>query len=103
MTKDEALKLALEAGFRVGPSREGPDDVWGVGANLERFAKLVEEKEREACAKLFDEAIPLMPFAQNDQGGCLMCGFTPKLAAQTIRARGQGIQNIEAKLRELNT
>ena len=49
MTKDEALKLALEAGFRVGPSREGPDDVWGVGANLERFAKLVEEKERKAC------------------------------------------------------
>jgi hypothetical protein len=53
------------------------------------FAKSVAEAEREACAKLFDEAIPLMPFAQNDQGGCLMCGFTPKLAAQTIRARGE--------------
>jgi hypothetical protein len=52
MTDKEALKLALEAGFRVGPSREGPDDVWGVGANLERFAKLVEEKEREACAEI---------------------------------------------------
>ena len=50
--KDEALKLALEAGFRVGPSREGPDDVWGVGANLERFATLVAFAEREACAKL---------------------------------------------------
>ena len=48
----EALKLALEAGFRVGPSREGPDDVWGVGANLERFAKLVAEKAiKEALAQ----------------------------------------------------
>ena len=47
------------------------------------------EAEREACAKMFDEAMPLVPFVQNDQGGCLVCGFTPKLAAETIRARGQ--------------
>jgi len=44
--------------------------------------------EREACAKMFDEVMPLVPFAQNDQGGCLTCGFTPKLAAAAIRARG---------------
>jgi hypothetical protein len=47
MTQDETIELARQAGFRVGPSRDGPDDVWGVGANLERFAKLVEAKERE--------------------------------------------------------
>ena len=35
------IEMAREAGFRVGPSRDGPDDVWGVGANLERFAALV--------------------------------------------------------------
>jgi hypothetical protein len=71
MTKDEALKLALGAGFRVGPSRDGPDDVWGVGANLERFAKLVEEKERESCWRM----------AENYDTGYE--------AATAIRARGE--------------
>ena len=47
MTQDKTIELARQAGFRVGPSRDGPDDVWGVGANLKRFAKLVAEKERE--------------------------------------------------------
>jgi hypothetical protein len=77
MTKDEALKLALEAGFRVGPSREGPDDVWGVGANLERFAKLVEEKEREACAKVCEETDDGTPYN------------LAKECAAAIRARGE--------------
>ena len=44
MTQEEIIELARRAGFRVGPSRDGPDDVWGVGADLERFAKLVAEK-----------------------------------------------------------
>ena len=48
MTEEELIDMARQAGFRVGPSRDGPDDVWGVGANLKRFAKLVAEKEREA-------------------------------------------------------
>ena len=47
MTQDKTIELARQAGFRVGPSRDGPDDVWGVGADLERFAKLVAAKERE--------------------------------------------------------
>jgi hypothetical protein len=54
----------------------------------EEIRKAVEA-EREACAKMFDEAIPLMPFAQNDQGGCLICGFTPKLTSAAIRARSK--------------
>ena len=45
--------------------------------------------EREAIAQMIEDAPTLMDFAQNDQGDCLMCGFTPKLAAETIRARGQ--------------
>ena len=45
--------------------------------------------EREAIAQMIEDAPALMEFAQNDQGGCLMCGFTSKLAAKTIRARGQ--------------
>jgi len=53
------------------------------------------QAEREACAKMFDEVMPLVPFAQNDQGGCLTCGFTPKLAAAAIRARSQTPCNHE--------
>jgi len=55
MTKNEIIDMARQAGFRVGPSRDGPDDVRGAGLNLEWFAKLVAAKEREACAKLCDD------------------------------------------------
>ena len=59
MNREDILQLAREAGFRVGPSRDGPDDVWGVGANLERFAALVaaaaKAEEREACAKVVND------------------------------------------------
>jgi len=51
--------------------------------------ELAVAAEREAIAKMFDEALPLIPSSLNDQGGCLSCGFTPKLAAEVIRARGQ--------------
>ena len=57
--------------------------------NLERLVGLARADEREAIAQMIEDAPALMEFAQNDQGGCLMCGFTPKLAAKTIRARGQ--------------
>jgi hypothetical protein len=92
-------------------------DVYGLGTNyakfadaLEAFAALVakhtlanidpssfmswqegyeagKQTEREAIAQMIEDAPALMEFAQNDQGGCLMCGFTPKLAAKTIRTR----------------
>ena len=63
---------------------------WTVSTpHLVALVNLAIEHEREAIAQMIEDAPPLMEFAQNDQGGCLMCGFTPKLAAQTIRARGQ--------------
>ena len=43
MTREEVIAMAREAGFTVGPSRDGPDDVWGVASTLERFAKLVRD------------------------------------------------------------
>ena len=74
MTKEEVIAMAREAGFTVGPSRDGPDDVWGVASTLERFAKLVRDDysykhaslwltrideavkaEREACVKVCDD------------------------------------------------
>ncbi len=50
MTQD-IIAMAREAGLRVGPSRDGPDDVWGVGANLERFAALVRADERDRATR----------------------------------------------------
>jgi len=83
MTQDEIIEMARQSGVR--------DDEhifeFSEYKYLEDFVKLVAQHEREACAKMFDEAIPLMPFAQNDQGGCLICGFTPKLTSAAIRAR----------------
>ena len=54
----------------------------------EEFAALVAAQEREAIAQMFEDAPALVQFAQNDQGGCLVCGFTPKLVIEAIRARG---------------
>ena len=56
--------------------------------NIKDFAKLVAASEREAIAQMIDDAPPLVNFGKNELGGCLMCGFTPKLAAKVIRARG---------------
>jgi len=44
--------------------------------------------ERESIAQMFEGAPALVQFVQNDQGGCLICGFTPKLVIEAIRARG---------------
>ena len=55
--------------------------------DLELFAALVAAHEREAIAQMFEGAPALVQFAQNDKGGCLICGFTPKLAIESIRAR----------------
>jgi hypothetical protein len=39
--------MAREAGFKVGPSRDGPDDVRGVIENLIRFEVIVRADERQ--------------------------------------------------------
>jgi hypothetical protein len=102
MTREEIIRMAREAGFTVGPSRDGPDDVWGVGANLERFAKLVRDDysnkhanlwldrchafmrtEREECAKVCDELAGILA-CHNDKDGSEICISL----RDTIRARG---------------
>jgi hypothetical protein len=47
------------------------------------------EHERDEIAKLIEQAPALVESAQNEHGGCLICGFTPELAAKAIRARGE--------------
>ncbi len=98
MTKEEIIEMAKQAGILHESDTaeiisECGVEVWlspSDGVNvLETFAKLVAQHEREAIAQMVEDAPPLMEFAQNHQGGCLMCGFTPKQAAEVIRARGQ--------------
>jgi hypothetical protein len=57
-------------------------------SDVDAMVALARADEREQIARMIEDAPPLVEFAQNDQGGCMMCGFTPKLAAKTIRARG---------------
>ena len=68
MTQDEIIEMARQAGFIVGePWRE---------ILIERFAKLVAQHEREACAKVCEKTPP-WPFKPSIE------------AAHAIRARGQ--------------
>ena len=66
MTNDEIINLAIE------------NTIHGLKFDEEgllRFAKLVAQNEREACAKIAENMGP--------------CGFTGESSATAIRARGQ--------------
>ena len=70
MTKDEILSMASESGFGKYAYE---------AANLfERFAALVAEKEREACAKVADYYATGMERNYSE------------IIADAIRARGEG-------------
>ena len=62
MTKEEIIEMARQAGFE----RLGHDDCDLVcyPEELEAFARLVAEKEREACAKRL-EAVGVAHCAEN--------------------------------------
>ena len=71
MTREEVIAMAREAGFTVGPSRDGPDDVWGVASTLERFAKLVVDDYNNnpwvgLTAEDYDSMRPRVPYVVND-------------------------------------
>ena len=51
MNRDDIIRMAREAGGAI----EDPSDLLTLG-NLSRFAALVAAAEREACAKLCNEA-----------------------------------------------
>jgi len=74
MTQDEIIKMAWDSGAYTHRLT-----MWGFSLeDLERFAKLVAAKEREACAKVcdFEWGTP----AQKDLG---------VMFAKAIRARGE--------------
>jgi hypothetical protein len=80
MTQDEIIEMAKQAGFSsaVGKHIALDDD-------LERFAKLVAQHEREACARVCDSL--------EEQCEKLLVPDekwpTPSDCANIIRARGQ--------------
>jgi hypothetical protein len=86
MNREDIIRMAREAGFNV--EQGFLLRVTGIDEDLERFATLVTAAEREAIAQMIEDAPPLVEFSQNDKGGCMVCGFTPKLASAAIRARG---------------
>ena len=71
MTQEETIEMAIHAGYN-------PYEFTTL-TTLERFAKLVAEKEREACAKVCDVLAYHPEFASD----------ATKLAAMAIRARKQ--------------
>ena len=66
MTRDEIIEMARQAGY------SGPDIAVFTTKDLEAFAKLVAEREREACAKVCEQ----------------YKGYGGNLFAPAIRARG---------------
>ena len=73
MTKEEIIEMAIHSGAMFDHMTWVERDLFPV---FERFAKLVAEKEREACAKIFDDA--------KGTGRIASC----REAADAIRARG---------------
>jgi hypothetical protein len=73
MTQDEIIEM-LRASCdkdRVDPEQNG---FWVIVTDeLEAFANLIAQHEREACAKVCDDHY----------------GWTPRMIGETIRARGQ--------------
>ena len=73
MTQDEIIEMARQAGFLYGTM--GPSNTRFVTAightfivELEAFAKLVAEKEREACAKICDDELKQWGIFDSDVG-----------------------------------
>jgi hypothetical protein len=80
MTQDDIIKMAQKAGMFVHKE---------VQPEILAFADLVAAAEREGVAQMFEASPELISFAQNDQGGCVICGLNPKIAAKAIRARSK--------------
>ena len=73
MTEDEIIEIARKAGFVDYELDDGTTNAFDK--RYEALAKMVAAKEREACAKFFDDNDTLM--------------FWGSQAAREIRARGQ--------------
>ena len=87
MKQDDVIQLAKEAGIEEAFDLKH-DQVLVLFKNgsLERFAKLVAEHEREACANVCDD-LQAPPHVSDDDMS--MWDVTSMECADAIRARGQ--------------
>ena len=76
MTQDEIIEMAKQAGFEEHQAK--------FDTRFEPFAKLVAEKEREACANLCWKSEEDNAFVNSYNGKRI-----DLLCAELIRARGQ--------------
>ncbi len=82
MQRDEIIEMARQAGFFVWTDDQ--KTIEGYGEDLERFAKLVAAKEREACAVTAEEH-----FCGCGRGNCPEEDARSYEIAAAIRARGE--------------
>ena len=75
MTREDVIRIALEVGFYDG-------EVDKCQLMLERFAYLVAQQEREACAELCEMLDVANPKGKSWDEGTIDC-------ANAIRAKGQ--------------
>jgi len=75
MTREDVIRIALEVGFYDG-------EIDKCQLMLERFAYLVAQQEREACAKVCETFDQREAFNDEDMAVADAC-------AEAIRARGQ--------------
>jgi hypothetical protein len=84
MNREDIIRMAQEAGFYIEHN-----EIYSMSTQsdheltepIERFAKLVAQHEREACAKACEEVYT---------GEEASCDWpTPEMCATAIRARGQ--------------
>ena len=93
MTQDEIIEMVKQAGWkdlRDFDSEMNEEIFMGRFADLEVFAKLVADKEREACAKVCEQSEILIDI--NVWHGSTkkeMTQHTALALAKAIRARGQ--------------
>ena len=78
MTREEIIRMAREAGF---DPHDMSDDFTCNLEDIERFAALVADHEREACAKVCEERQEVFQ-KYYTKGLAAMC-------AEAIRARGE--------------
>jgi hypothetical protein len=84
MTNEDIIRMAREAGCWSAEIITDKPVIYPVAESLERFANLIAEAEREACAKLCDkQASDLW------QKNCDSEGHGADQCATAIRARVQ--------------
>ena len=84
MNRKDIIRMAREAGFEYSGAELSWESVICT-EELERFAALVASAEREACAKLLEQAAQAAKDA--DPQGFVWIAM--KTSAEGIRARGQ--------------